>query len=798
MPPEVTYRPVPEENPDDMAGLRPIWQIRLAMVSNPNQEIALELNGEVVLGRNVDEPNMIDLTNFGAGQEGVSRQHLILRPAPTNLFAIDTGSTNGSMRNGRSIGVNTPYPLSDGDILTLGALQIIVHIDGRPALQTAPLIMEQRLDLADALSQIAKSITSQLELDDVLSHVVEMAHVLTDAGETAIWLVDEQTGELFLEAERGISDEKIRRMRLPTGDNSLAGQVIKTQKPMRASRKPGEEQIKVKTGYLVEALVYVPVTLGGVTFGVLSAGHRAQDKQFNKRDERLLEAIADFAAIAIQNARLFQATDQALARRVQELSALNEVAYAVSSSLDLDRVYDVLVEQVNRNWPVDAVRLHLLNEQKGTLESLYETSRKDSTSPLINRGIIWHVAQSGQVVMTNDADKDPHYISKVDDLNGRPPHSIASVPLRAQNKIVGVLTLYNKTNGHFTDEDVERLKAFANPVTTAIQNARLFEEAQQQRAAIQAMARTLSQPIIFMDENQRVLVSNEAAHTILDNYMTELFAGLSTANGETREIEIGDKTFLATAQHLREVGTIIVMQDITYVKQLERDRAEFMRALSHDLKSPLTSIRGFAQLLKRVMEVNERGEQYIEKIVSSSDRMLDMVNQLLQVARSEEIEVESEPCNLQLIVKKSLIDVEGSALHKSIKLNYQVNGDPYKILGDEMRLYHMALNLVDNAIKYSPERTTVDVSLSYGEDQVVLQVCDEGPGIAEEDLERVFDKYYRGAKAKALPGAGVGLSVVASIADAHGGRATVRNRPEGGSAFLITLPAALQVRSEPN
>jgi K+-sensing histidine kinase KdpD len=797
MPLEVTYRPVPEENPDDIAGLRPVWQIRLVMASNPSQEIALELNGEVMLGRNIDEPNIIDLTDFGADQEGVSRQHLILRPAPTNLFAIDMGSTNGSMRNGRSIGINTPYPLSDGDILTLGALQIIIYIDGRPALQTAPLMIEQRLDLADALSQIAKSITSQLELDDVLNHVVEMAGVLTNAGETAIWLVDEQTGELFLEAERGISDEKIRRMRLPTGDSSLAGQVIKTQKPVRTSRKPGEEQIKVKTGYLVEALVYVPITLGGVTFGVLSAGHRAQDKQFDKRDERLLEAIADFAAIAIQNARLFQATDQALARRVQELSALNEVAYAVSSSLDLDRVYDVLVQQVNRNWPVDAVRLHLLNEQKGTLEPLYQTSKKDITSPLINRGIIWHVAQSGQVVMTNDAAKDPYYIPKVDDLDDQPPHSIASVPLRAQNKIVGVLTLYNKEDGRFTDEDVERLKAFANPITTAIQNARLFEDAQQQRLAIQAMARTLSQPIIFMDENGRVLVSNEAAHTILDNYMTELFAGLSTARGETKEIEIGEKTYLATAQHLSEVGTIIVMQDITYVKQLELDRAEFMRALSHDLKSPLTSIRGFAQLLKRVMEVNERGEQYIEKIVSSSDRMLDMVNQLLQVARSEEIEVESIPCNLDVIIKKSLGDVEGAALHKSIKLAYEVKGEPYQILGDEMRLYHMALNLVDNAIKYSPEHTTVSVQLTYNKVEVVLHVYDEGPGIAEEDLERVFDKYYRGAKAKAQPGAGVGLSVVASIAAAHGGRATVRNRPEGGAAFLISLPGSLRVKIEP-
>jgi two-component system sensor histidine kinase MprB len=164
------------------------------------------------------------------------------------------------------------------------------------------------------------------------------------------------------------------------------------------------------------------------------------------------------------------------------------------------------------------------------------------------------------------------------------------------------------------------------------------------------------------------------------------------------------------------------------------------------------------------------------------------------VARSEEIEVEREPCNLDIIIKKAMGDVEGAALHKSIKLIYRSDGEPYKILGDEMRLYHMALNLVDNAIKYSPEDTTVTVSLNFSKLEVALQVCDEGPGIAEEDLERVFDKYYRGAKAKAQPGAGVGLSVVSGIAEAHTGRATVRNRPEGGAAFVVAFPGNLRVQ----
>ena len=104
------------------------------------------------------------------------------------------------------------------------------------------------------------------------------------------------------------------------------GKVIRTGKPIRARRAPGEDQIKVKTNYLVEALVYVPIKLGQETFGVLAAVHREAGKQFEERDERLLSAIADSAAIAIQNARLYEATDQALQERVEELSALNEVS----------------------------------------------------------------------------------------------------------------------------------------------------------------------------------------------------------------------------------------------------------------------------------------------------------------------------------------------------------------------------------------------------------------------------------------------------------------------------------------
>lgn len=786
----VSFVPMPHPADTPEARDTPAWRIRLGLVTDTVQQFGYEVNGEVILGRDMNRPDLIDLSKLTENTEGLSRQHLLLRPTPTNLYALDLGSTNGSLRNGSSIGVKNPTPIYSGDLLDLGGLQLFLYIVDRPAMQTTTL--QEKVDQAEALSQIAKAITSQLDPDEVLNQVVETAHVLTAAGETAIWLVDEQTGELFLEAEKGIEEEKIRRLRIPIREDNPAGKVVKTGQALRAFRRQGEAQIKVKTGYLVESLLYVPITLGGTTLGVLGAGHQEKAQPFSRRDERLLTAIADFAAIAIQNARIYQKTDRALERRVRELSALNEVSHAVSSSLDLARVYQVLVEQLNRHWPVEAVRLFLYSERQGALVPVQFTRDLPATAPF-SQGLMWQAATRKLPIVANDVTQHPAYVPAADNLDGHPPHAIACVPLTIKEKVVGVLALYNRRDGVFGDEDVMLLRAFAAPVATAIENARLFAESRKQQAAIQATAHTITEPLLILDEHGRVLVSNVAARKLLDTSMSQLFDGISRSLGKTAEVTIGEQTFLATSQHLPEVGTIVVMQDITYVKRLEKDRAEFMRALSHDLKSPLTSIKGFAQLLEKVVQLNEKSERFINQILHASERMLNMINQMLQVTRDEAIVPDQKPCSLEKIAADVVHDVEGAALHKRIHVELDQRGTPYAIQGDATRLYHMMLNLVDNAVKYSPEETEVRLVLDFREEGAVICVRDQGPGIPEAELPRVFDKYYRGEHGKRQQGTGVGLSVVLAIAEAHDGIATVRNHPDGGAEFTITLPPSLRL-----
>lgn len=796
--PHIPYHPIPYSDTAGKPGSRPVWRVRFELASDTSKCFGLDINGEVVLGRGKGDPNAVDLTPFGAADMGVSRRHMMLRPTSTNLYVLDLNSTNGTWHNGREIGPNAPYSLGNGDTIMLGKLEFMVRIIERPMGQTAAL--KSKADLADALIQTAKAITSQLEVEQVLNQVAQMAMTLTDAGETGIWLVDEKSGQLKLEAQHGIAEEEeIRRISLPVTD-TLAGKVIRSGKPLRTSREVTGEQIKIKTGYLVESLVYVPITLGGVHIGVLMAVHREVGKEFDARDERVLVAIADFAAIAVQNSRIYQATDQALAERVRELAALNELSHAVSSSLDLTMVHDVLVSGLHKHWDVQRVVLWLVDEESKHLHAFSEDEKEimDMLELLEVQitEVIERVAAKGEPEIAELIEIDQQLREEGKEGTGKmQAQTLACVPLLVKKEVVGVLALFNKRKGRFTDADLDRLAAFASPVATAIENARLFSVAEQVRATVDATVNTLPQPLLILNDEGGVIVSNEAANRLLETHMSQVFEGLSSGVGRTTEVAVGEETFITTTEHSPQVGTIIIMQDITYVKRLEEARAEFVNAFSHDLKSPISSIKGWTYLLDQFGEDDEKRHKFVSQIGQTSERVLGMIDELLDIALlSEAPKAHHRACDLVEVVDKVMNDLEGAAMAKTIALSCEQEGKGYRIQGDPTRLYRSALNLVDNAIKYSPEGSSVLVRLDFGEEKVLIQVRDNGEGIPEEDIPRLFDKYYRGKQTHgSKTGVGLGLVVVQATARSHGGDVSVRNMEEGGVEFTISLPASLRI-----
>lgn len=817
---DISYRPMPHsDTADDLSSRRPVWRLRFDVVSaDPVVSFGVDVNDVVVLGRGENIADVIDLSAFNAGQLGVSRRHLMLRPTDTNLYVSDLGSTNGTNSNGISIGINSPYSLTGRDFLELGALQLSVTVVKRPKSNTGEL--RKKADLTDALLKIGKAITSQLDLEEVLRQVLTMAKSSTGASEATIWLVDEMTSELILEAELGVDDEQIKRERLPLED-TMAGKVVRTGQPIRASRSAQGSQIQITGDYAVEAVIYVPLTLGGITLGVLSVAYREKGKDFTELDERLLAAVSEFAAIAIQNSRLVRATDKFLSFHVERLDAFNQMADAISAPLNPNEFYEVLVDLVREHWPVDEVELWVLDDSEKVLIPFADlASNKDvkvRDLPKIGDGPLGEVAETGEAKIISGirllAADDAEEEGEKDD--GRPtqrlgkPALLAHVPLHIKGRVVAVITLYIKDGASFKNEDIHRLQAATGMAAVAIQNTLLLTRSEFQRATVNATADLLPHPLLIINNQGELVISNQAAQNMLDDWqerwkarsphmkdidhtvaLVDLIKELSRSVGRTKEITVNDRIYLTTIEHDTKIGTVILLQDVTRVRMLERTRAEFVGALAHDVRGPLTSIRGFARLLKDDRTTSDESKIFTEEIVQSTERVINMVEQLLDIellgsSRPERI----TPCDLEDTVEKAVSDLKGVALEKEIALDKKVSGTPYTLKVSSTSLYRSVLNLIDNAIKYSNKNSTVHIELNFAKDNVAVVVRDEGKGISEEDMPHVFDKYFRAQETNQdVPGTGLGLAMVKATAIRFGGDVTVRNVKEGGAEFTITLP----------
>lgn len=343
------------------------WRLRLELSTDPGTGLSVRLTDDVILGAENGAGNVVDLSLFDARRFGVSRRHARLWTTGAGLFLVDLGSTNGTTLNGHPLQPGTPFSLSNGDALSMGQLDLIVRITYESKQKQAE--RNHDADLSGALMEMAKAITSQLDLEEVLDRALATAMSLTAAAETAVWLVDEGTDELFLEAERGIQDESVRLMRLPVSDPHVR-RVFETGQPLRAKRSPDGDPVKVKTGYMVEALLYVPLVTGGRTLGVLAAVQRETGRIFSARDESVLAAIADFAAIALHNARLYATVQQA--DRIKE-EMIQNISHEYRTPLHLIMGYlTVTLDEAERLPPDIVERLQIIARQAERLNWLTE------------------------------------------------------------------------------------------------------------------------------------------------------------------------------------------------------------------------------------------------------------------------------------------------------------------------------------------------------------------------------------------------------------------------------------------
>ncbi len=241
-----------------------------------------------------------------------------------------------------------------------------------------------------------------------------------------------------------------------------------------------------------------------------------------------------------------------------------------------------------------------------------------------------------------------------------------------------------------------------------------------------------------------------------------------------------------------EIGFALTMFDITDLKEMDRIRSELVHTVSHDLRSPLTSVIGYTELIERAGSLNDNQREFLKRIQESVQHITSLINDLLELGSVEAgLDTRREYVQLDGILNYTLEMLQGQIKAKHIRVQTFVTPALPALRANPVRLRQVLDNVVGNAIKYSSDQGEVSVSMRSEDSQVIVQVTDNGPGIPAKDQAHIFDKFYRGSNISSHAGSGLGLAIVKSIVEAHQGRMWVESTVGRGSSFFIVLPVLI-------
>ncbi|MGG7160262.1 ATP-binding protein [Clostridium baratii] len=363
--------------------------------------------------------------------------------------------------------------------------------------------------------------------------------------------------------------------------------------------------------------------------------------------------------------------------------------------------------------------------------------------------------------------------------------------------------LQTRVNMNSNDELGQLGKTFNN---MADQLQSKINEVVDKQNRLESILKSMQSGVIAVDNNEEIITINPYAKRIfgitrdvtgekLKNCIEDKNVYDIFENDDENEVEVKIKKpmrrFLkikkATAINgYKQIGKVIAIQDITEMKRLENIRSQFVANVSHELKTPLTSIKGFAETL-RYVDDEETKNNFLDIIDKESERLTRLINDILVLSNLESNNVEKlEEFMPDDIVSEVINILQNQAIKKSINLTFKSNSKSY-ILGQRDKFFQVALNIIENGIKYSNEGDSVTVT-SYNEDEnYILKVKDTGIGIPEEDLPRIFERFYRVDKARKSGGTGLGLAIVKHIVKSFGGNIEVKSELNKGSEFIFKI-----------
>jgi PAS domain S-box-containing protein len=544
-----------------------------------------------------------------------------------------------------------------------------------------------------------------------------------------------------------------------------------------------------------------------------------------------------------------------LAELVKELTAerdhvetLYRITRDLGISLDLDRVLIQALALINEAVGVEHGSIMLLDHETGNL--IYRAALgRDKPLPRGGKitgfgkgvGLAGWVLEHRQPVIIEDVAKDERWIVRPE--QERVSKSALAVPLIVGEDVLGALLLHHPQPGYFTETHLKLVSATASQVAASINNAELYrmiresaermggvlraqqEEASKSRAILEGIA----DGVMVADARGSAILLNAAAEEILDISREEIIgrpihelSGLYGAEGDTWLALIkewaqalpteGESTSFESQFKTEEkvvsvhiapllmkdefLGTVSVFRDITKEVAVDRMKSELISTVSHQLRTPMTSIKGYTDLLylETVGEINEAQRRFLSIIKSNADRLALLANDLLDISRIEtgRIRLNLEFIHISVIADEVASSLRGQIEEKDLSLKLDIPEGLPPIHGDHDRVAQILTNLVDNAHHYTSAGGQITVSAQVRNNFLQVGVADTGIGIAPQDQEKIFDRFYRADHplVQEIAGTGLGLSIVKSFVEMQGGEIWVESEPGQGSTFSFTLPLA--------
>jgi PAS domain S-box-containing protein len=742
------------------------------------------------------------------------------------------------------------------------------------SIQNARLYAEtqRRLNELAAINQISRNISATIDLDELFARLPEQLAMIIDTENFYLALHDDQEDLLYFPFSYELGEHIEIAPRPPGG---LTGHIVQTGKPLLLVGDDVQEQMEALAAQQVGSLVAksylgVPLALGERVIGVIAAQTHERSNAFTPNDERLLSTVAAQIAVAIENSRLYgqvQGYASELEARVHERTqqleqehtrtqTLLNIITELSASLDMDIVLNRTLGLINQI--VGAEQSTILLVEPGEKALLRRASfgyarpapeGGEVTAMQANQGLAGWVIAHHVPTLIDDVLKDERWVQPSEGVSEH--RSAIVTPLMVGEETLGVLMLFHRQPGQFSNDHLALVQATAKQIAVAINNSKLFRLIRDQAERLGDMLRTqhvetsrsqaileaVADGVLVTDQFNVISLFNASAERILEldrrqvlakslENFTGLFGKAARAWMETihawskqerdaqpaeiyaQKIELDDGRVVSV--HLAPVrlrdeflGTVSIFRDITHEVEVARMKSEFVANVSHELRTPMTSIKGYVDVLLMGAsgELSDQQRNFLQIVKSNTERLVTLVNDLLDVSRLEagKVSLSLGELDLAKLVREAVAEARKRVkdAERLLAVGFEIPQMLPGVLGDIERIRQVLDNLVDNAIHYTPAGGEITLRLSEMSDEnglpfVRVDVRDTGIGIPLADQERVFERFYRGEDPLVLetPGTGLGLSVVKSLVEMHQGRIWVYSSgiPGEGSMFSFTLP----------